>query len=48
MNSPRKDVPRGGRYNQRQLFMMTGKNESAIEEDYEDAVPAISMSKAIN
>jgi hypothetical protein len=28
--------------------MMTGKSESAIEEDDEEAVPAISMSKAIN
>ena len=28
--------------------MMTGKSESAIEEDEEDAIPAISTSKAIN
>ena len=48
MYSPTKDKPRGGRYNQRQLFMMTGKSESAIDDDDEEAVPAISMSKAIN
>jgi hypothetical protein len=28
--------------------MMTGKSESAIEEEEDDAVPAISKSKAIN
>ena len=48
MYSPSKDIPRGDRYTQRQLFMMTGKSESAIEEEEEDAVPAISKSKAIN
>ena len=43
--SPSKDVRR---YTQKQIFMMTGKSESAIEEDEEEALPAITKSKAIN